>query len=140
MQIIRSMPLFGIILVAYMAVGVLSSYNGPAVDPSRIFGSTVTTVILPSAAEWRVQVQDLIIVIGLFSLFIEIIKSTRSSDQQIVEHILSTFVFISYIVAFLWAPIAATSTFFFLMVMSLIDVIAGFTITIAAARRDLSVG
>jgi hypothetical protein len=32
------------------------------------------------------------------------------------------------------------STFLFLTIMSFIDVIAGFTITIAAARRDFALG
>jgi hypothetical protein len=35
---------------------------------------------------------------------------------------------------------AATSAFFFILVGSLIDVVAGFTIGIRVARRDLSIG
>mgnify|MGYP002652791539 CR=1 FL=1 len=34
----------------------------------------------------------------------------------------------------------ATSTFFILTVMTLIDVMAGFVVTIVASRRDLAVG
>ena len=35
---------------------------------------------------------------------------------------------------------AATSPFFFVVIGSLIDVVAGFTIGIRVARRDLSIG
>jgi hypothetical protein len=37
-------------------------------------------------------------------------------------------------------PYCATASFFFLMVMSLIDVVAGYSVSILAARRDFSVG
>jgi hypothetical protein len=44
------------------------------------------------------------------------------------------------IVEFLVVDAAATSAFFFIMVGSLIDVVAGFTIGIRVARRDLAIG
>ena len=140
MQTVKSIPLFGIVLVIYMAIGAIFFMGGSTDVGSEAFDVALGGVMLPSGIFWVIQIKDVIILGGLFCLFIEIIKSTRSTDAQIVEHILSTFVFISYMVAFLWAPIAGNSTFFALLVMSLIDVIAGFTITISAARRDFSMG
>ena len=49
-------------------------------------------------------------------------------------------VFVACIVEFLVVNAAATSVFFLMMVASLIDVVAGFTIGIRVARRDLSIG
>ena len=49
-------------------------------------------------------------------------------------------VFIVCIVEFLIVNSAATSAFFFVLVGSLIDVVAGFTIGIRVARRDLAIG
>ena len=49
-------------------------------------------------------------------------------------------VFIACIVEFLVVSAAATSVFFFVMVGALIDVVAGFTIGIRVARRDLTIG
>ena len=48
--------------------------------------------------------------------------------------------FIVCIVEFLMLPAFATSVFFLVMLMSLLDVMAGFMVTIAAARRDFAVG
>jgi len=49
-------------------------------------------------------------------------------------------VFIACLLEFLMVPEAGNSVFGLIVVMCLVDVIAGFTVTIAAARRDLSLG
>jgi len=73
-------------------------------------------------------------------LFAELIKSTYTSSSSLVDHGLSMVVFIACLVEFLLAPLAATSTFFLVMVATAIDVVAGFTIGIRVARRDLAIG
>ena len=67
------------------------------------------------------------------------LKSTASSSRTITNHILSTVVFIIYLIEFIVVGIAATSVFFMLLAISLFDVVAGFTITIktASARHRL---
>lgn len=94
---------------------------------------------LPSGAIWRPTYGDLMLVLGLFALFIEIFKSTRTTDTSIIDHVLSTFVLTGYLVMWLIDPWAGNSYFMLLALMALIDVIAGFTVTIAAARRDIEV-
>ena len=47
--------------------------------------------------------------------------------------------FIVCIVELLLVPEAATSTFFLLTLIALIDVVAGYSVTIRGALRDLSV-
>ncbi|WP_316863090.1 hypothetical protein [uncultured Cohaesibacter sp.] len=83
---------------------------------------------------------DLMIIAALILLFVEIIKATRTSVGSIVDHILSTILFIIYLIEFLLVGRAATSVFFILMFISLIDVIAGYSVTIRGARRDVSFG
>ena len=73
-------------------------------------------------------------------LFAELVKATYTSSISLVDHGLSMLVFIVCIVEFLIVNAAATSAFFFMLVGSLIDVVAGFTIGIRVARRDLSIG
>ncbi len=84
------------------------------------------------------------VLLGLLTLYIEIFKSTRTTSISIVDHTLSTIVFVAYLVSWMIFPWTigdkSNSVFLFLAVMSFIDVIAGFTITIAAARRDMSFG
>ena len=53
---------------------------------------------------------------------------------------LSTFVFIACLVEFIVVRQASTSTFFIIMVIAFIDVVAGYSVSIRSARRDLSVG
>ena len=48
-------------------------------------------------------------------------------------------VFILCLIEFLLAPNFATSTFFILMSMTLLDVLAGVVVTIVSARRDFGV-
>ena len=52
---------------------------------------------------------------------------------------LSMLLFVVMLIEFLLLPQAATSTFFLLMMISLVDVLGGFTITARAARRDVAI-
>ena len=47
---------------------------------------------------------------------------------------------VAFLVEFITVERAGNSVFFILMVMALLDVIAGFSVTIFTARRDLTVG
>jgi hypothetical protein len=73
-------------------------------------------------------------------LFIEIVKATYTSTSSLIDHGLSMLVFVACLIEFLLAPLAANSVFFMIMVAALIDVVAGYTIGIRVARRDLSFG
>ena len=83
---------------------------------------------------------DVMLLVGLIVLFIELLKSTTSRRTAIVNHALSMLLFVACLVEFLLAPAFATSTFFLLTVMVLLDVLAGFIVTIVSARRDVDVG
>lgn len=133
----NAIPLFGILLVLYFLASTILGKFYPGLDAmdSKIHGFK-----LPSTAIWYIRVSDVIILIGLFVLYIELFKSTKATDTTIYEHILSLFVFLAYLLIFLYAPMVANSTFVILGAMSFIDVVAGITITITAARKDLSLG
>lgn len=89
-------------------------------------------------AVWPVSASDLLLGLGLLMLFFELLKSTRTQQASIVNHAFSLLVFVVGLVEFLLFPQFATSTFFFLILMALLDVLAGFIVTIATARRDVS--
>lgn len=92
-----------------------------------------------SGARWALTAQDLFIAITLVLLFAEIIKATRTGRSSIIDHSLSTVVFIVCLIEFLVVPQAATSAFFLMTAITLIDVVAGFSVSITAARRDFAV-
>jgi hypothetical protein len=102
------------------------------------WGNPVLSIPMVSRAVWGLTGGDLLLLAGLVCLFFEILKSTRTGSASIIEHILSTAVFVIFLVEFLLVGAAATSTFFILMVMSLIDVVAGFSVSITSAERDVS--
>ena len=134
MKILRAIPLFAVVWVIYNLATLAGS--GDALQ-SPVFGAEGIKLI--SGAHWTMNLGELLLVIGLVALFIEIVKSTRTTMSSVLDHSLSTLVFIAFLVEFITVPGAGNSIFFVLALMSLMDVMTGFTVTILAARRDLSV-
>jgi len=118
-------------VIAYNILGFLAA---------DLLKENLWTFNLLSGAQWVFSVSDLLLSISVICLYIEIFKSTRTSTISIVDHGLSLLVFIICLVEFIVIPQTGSSTFFIIMLMSLFDVIAGFTITISTARRDFGVG
>ena len=122
------------ILLLLIAYNVVVFVTGPEL------GATLFDLTLVSGAVWNYTVADLFVTVGLVLLFVEIVKSTNTEVSSIVNHGLSMLVFVLCIIEFIVVPEAATGTFFFIMLIALVDVIAGFSITIKTARRDFAVG
>ena len=104
------------------------------------WATTVITVPMVSGTSWSLSLADTFLVVSLVLLFIEVIKSTRIGTASMLEHMASTVVFVIYLVEFLIVAKASTSLFFLCTVMSFIDVVAGFSVSMRAAERDFNVG
>ena len=128
----RSIPLFAVPLVVYNLM-MLSGAMAPSLA-AELFSFT-----LISGAVWSFSVHDAFVVAGVLILYFEIFKSTRTGVSSVLDHTLSTLVFVVFLVEFLTVEACGTSTFFILGLMSLLDVISGFTVSIVAARRDFGV-
>jgi hypothetical protein len=89
---------------------------------------------------WSLTAGDLMLVLGLVCLFFEVLKSTNTGRSSVMEHMLSTVVFIIFLVEFLLVGACASSVFFILMMMAIFDVVAGFTVSITGAGRDVTMG
>jgi hypothetical protein len=100
----------------------------------------VLNLHMMSGATWTMTFGDLMIVISLIILFLEIFKATRRSSVALLDHLFSMVLFIGFLVEFLLVAGAATQIFFILMAVSFVDVIAGFTVSIKSAGRDVSIG
>ena len=92
-----------------------------------------------SGASWSLTYGEVLIAISIIILFFEMLKSTRLTTRTIIDHTLSTVLFIGMIIEFLLVPNTATGTFFLLLVISFVDVVGGFTISIRAAQRDVNI-
>src|SRR5215470_8085761 len=130
---LRSIPLIVLAFILYNLVVLL--FGGPDVLDNNLF-----EISMLSGGIWKFNWGHLIILLTLFFLFIELVKSTYTNVSSLIDHGLSMIVFIVCLVEFLMAPQAATSVFFLIVVATAIDVVAGFTIGIRVAQRDLTFG
>ncbi|TIX32830.1 MAG: hypothetical protein E5V34_07145, partial [Mesorhizobium sp.] len=126
-----AIPLLIVPFVLYN-LGLLGIFGGGD-DP---WASQMFSIRMMSGGVFSMTLGDLIVLIGLILFFIEIVKSTRTSNASIMDHLLSTFVFVAFLVEFLLVKGAAHSVFFTLMVITLVDVLAGFSVSMRAATRD----
>ena len=125
----KNFPLLAIVVVLY---NVLAFISGGMLT-SILFSGT-----LISGAKITFTVNELLLSLAVILLYVEILKSTRSSGASVVDHMLSMGVFVICLVEFIiFAPLG-TSSFFILMLITLLDVVAGFTVTISSARRDVA--
>ena len=76
------------------------------------------------------------IILSIFLLFVEILKSTRVGTRSIIDHMLSFVLFIVMAGEFMIVPRAATSTFLLLARDRFVDVVGGFSVSIRTAQRD----
>jgi hypothetical protein len=105
--------------------------------PGVSWTAPVTTVHMMSGQDWVLTWEDLLIAFSIFLLWIEIIKSTRMGTRSVMDHILAMALFIGMLVEFLLVARAGTSTFFLLMAIALVDVLAGFIVGIRSAQRQI---
>lgn len=94
---LKLIPLTGLVLLIYW----LLSTNG--FFPTNL-ERTFLRMHLPSGAWWGLSYGAMMLILGLIALFIEILKSTRTSDTSIIDHMLSTFVLAAYISMWLIVP------------------------------------
>ncbi|AVQ00011.1 hypothetical protein C7S18_05645 [Ahniella affigens] len=118
-----------------LAIAILIA-NGLAFLGDVAMTQVMFALPLPSGTALALTVGDGLVLLGLVLLYVELFKATRTSTSTILDHALSLAVFIVALVEFLIVPRFGQGTFLALTVMCLIDVIAGFTVTISAARRD----
>ena len=136
-----AIPLLFIPVVIYAIVigfGVMGS--GGLAAAEQALRDPLFTVPMVSGSGWSVGTGDLILFLSLILLFFELLKSTSSQKVAIINHALSMILFVVCLVEFLLIKGFATSTFFLIVVMVMLDVLAGFIVTIISARKDLDFG
>lgn len=128
MKALAMVPLFAFVLIAYNLLIFLAG--------EQSMTNVLFTIPLISGEQWTLALGELFLAAGVVVLYLEMVKATRTTSAAVLDHTLSMVVFVIFLIEFLVVPRAGTSTFLILALMSLFDVVAGFTITIAAARRD----
>ncbi len=143
---LRAIPLTILGFILYNVVVLFSGLSGAdtstdgAAAARSLLASEIFSLPMMSGARWSFTWGDLILVVMMVVLFIELLKATYTSTASLVDHGLSMLIFIAALIEFLLVPQASTSVFFLILVALLIDVIAGFTIGIRVAKRDIGFG
>ena len=132
----RAFPLILIAVAAYnaMVFGGLAAGH----DALSILGRAITVTVFSGDA-WKITLGDGLVTLALALLFVETVKATRTSNREILNHALSLLTFVGAVVEFIVLKGFGTSTFFLIVAMCLFDVVAGYTISIIAAKRDFNV-
>jgi len=151
-------PKLLIAIIVYAAIAFVTSWTGGGQDaftgnmhecragmenvtefsPGVLY-STLFTIPTAGTA-WPLTLSDLLITFSLVLLFLEMLKAPGTGNVIVFNNLLSTGVFIIAILLFVLHPLFATSTFFIIMLMTLLDTAAGWFITVIASRRDLALG
>jgi hypothetical protein len=107
--------------------------------PGVTWTGTLTNVHMMSGSDWTMSAGDMLITLAVILLFGELMKSTRIGLRSVVDHALSLILFLAMLVEFILVRQAGTSTFFLLLVISFVDVLGGFAVSLRSAQRDLTV-
>jgi hypothetical protein len=109
------------------------------VTPGVSWGDTLVSVPMQSGATWDVTFGDALLALSLVFLFVEMLKAARSIARAAFDHVLAALIFLGALAEFLLVPEAATSVFALLLLMTLIDLVAGWYVARRTARRDLTI-
>lgn len=130
---LRDMPMMVFLFILYNLLALI----GVATDLDTV---PLFTISMMSGAKVPFTGGALMVTLGLILLYIEILKSTRATQEQMLEQTFSMGLFVVFLVEFLLVKAAGTTTFLMLMIIQLLDVMAGFTVTVASKRAGLEIG
>ncbi|MBF0176894.1 MAG: hypothetical protein HQL63_08610 [Magnetococcales bacterium] len=133
MKFIRSIPMFAYLLIFYNVF----LLQGAGDAHLKILAQAILVIPLQKATI-TANLGDVLVMVGVGALYIELFKATRSTNASIFDHMLSMMVFVVFLVELLMVSATGTVTFLTLTLMSFLDVVAGFTVTISSARRDFT--
>lgn len=133
---LRAFPKMLIAIIVYNAL----IFGGGALGhrPDTLLAQNFPVMVF-SGDVWRIALSDGLVTLALVFLFIEIIKATRTSRREILNHAFSTLTLMAAGAEFIAVKGFGTSTFFLITLMCLFDVVAGYTVSIVTAKRDVAV-
>src|SRR6201988_2013972 len=98
--------------------------------PGVSLAEPLVTLPLPSGGPWPVTVSDVLVALGILMLLFEVIKGARPGAKYVTDHLLSLIVFGAAAAEFLLWPKFATSTFFLLTLLALVDFLSGIALRV----------
>ena len=89
------------------------------------FAAPLFTLPLPSGMAWPVTLSDVLVTLGILLLLCEVIKGARPGAKYLMDHLLSLLVVGGAGAEFALLPQFATSTYFLLTALALVDFLSG---------------
>jgi hypothetical protein len=105
--------------------------------PDLSFTDPLVKLTLMSGAEWTVTLSDVLLTLAILLLLAEVIKGARPGAKYLTDHLLSLIVFGAAAAEFVLWPKFATSTYFLMTALSLVDFISG--LALRTRRRAVAV-
>jgi hypothetical protein len=99
-------------------------------------GAALFSMRTSAGGVWPVSLSDLLLTLALVTLFVEMVRPSPSRRVAIVNHALGMVLFVACLIEILIAPAFATSTFFLITLTVLLNVLAGFMLTVARPEED----
>jgi hypothetical protein len=127
------------LLLLPFAIYNIVEFVTPGTTTGEFWTKMLFSLQMMSGASWTLSVGELLIVFSLLILFVELVKAARIAGRSVLGHLLSMLLFIGMLIEFLLVKQAATATFFLLLVISFVDAIGGYTVTMRASQRNIVV-
>ncbi|HBB55932.1 MAG TPA: hypothetical protein DCZ49_07080, partial [Hyphomonadaceae bacterium] len=116
-------PLLAIPVALYNLIA-FTTPGGQSAVPDQL-ARVMLSVPMVTGGSWSITAGDIVLIFALVTLFWELLKSTSSGVGAIINHAMSMVLFIICLIEFLLAPAFATTVFFMIMIMTLLDTLAG---------------
>ena len=130
------MTIFPLLILPGLFYAVFAAPNGGA-GVNQYLATQVFSIDMAGGSQWVLTHGHLFIIFAIFCLFVEIIKSVRPTTQAMIDLSLSVGVFIIMLILFLLVPGFGTTEFFLIMLMSILDFMAGAIVMVNSAKRDV---
>ncbi len=103
--------------------------------PGVSFGDPVFSQPLVSGAAWPVSLGDMLVALGVLLLLLEVIKGARPGAKYLTDHLLSLIVFGAAAAEFLMWPKFASSTYFLLTLLAMVDFLSGLALRVRRSAQ-----
>jgi hypothetical protein len=103
--------------------------------PGVSLAEPLLKLTLMSGAEWPLTLSDMLLALGILLLLFEVIRGARPGAKYLTDHLLSLIIFGGAAAEFLLWPRFASSTFFLLALLSLVDFLSGIALRAGRGRQ-----
>lgn len=125
------LPVAAYALLAFLIGGGVMSADVPGRLTLALFRFSTT-----GGGVWAVSAADLLLAAALIVAFLDLLRGVTDRRVAVANHALSITLFVICLAAILLSPAFAGSTFFLITLMVLLDLVAGFIVTMGQPAAD----